>query len=134
MSRAERELLRAGYEALSRGDWDTAYSAGSFSPEFELKTSDRVMGAGTYRGPEEARRFFADLVEPFEEVTVEPTEFFERGDQIVVYVHMRLRPAGSSATVEYLVGHLWTFRENKATRLEMFPRREDALEAAGLRE
>jgi ketosteroid isomerase-like protein len=30
--------------------------------------------------------------------------------------------------------HLWTFREGKAIRLEVFSSRERALEAAGLRE
>jgi hypothetical protein len=47
---------------------------------------------------------------------------------------MRLRPEGSSATVEYLIGHLRTIREGKATRVEMFPRREDALEAVSVTE
>ena len=111
MSQADREMLRDGYEALSRGDWDTAFRP--TSPEFELKAASRVTSPGTYRGREEARRFFADLLEPFEEVTVEPMDFFERGDQIVVFVRVRVRPAGSSATVEDLVGHLWTIRGGK---------------------
>jgi len=51
-----------------------------------------------------------------------------------VFVRVRLRPTRSNALVENRIGHLWTMREGKATRLEVFPRREDALEAAGLRE
>jgi ketosteroid isomerase-like protein len=128
MSRADIETLRAGYEAVSRGDWDAATRLAH--PEFELQTADRVVNPGTYRGPEEVRRFFEDLFEPFEEVVVEPEEFFERGDQIAVFVTTRLRPAGSSAVVENRIGHLWTMREGKASRLEVFPRREEALEAA----
>ncbi|HZA89220.1 MAG TPA: nuclear transport factor 2 family protein [Solirubrobacterales bacterium] len=132
MSQADIETLRAGYRALSRGDWDEAF--GAMHPEFELKTADRVTSPGTYRGPKEARRFFEDLMEPFEEVSVEPLKFFERGDRIVVFVLVRIRPTGSPATVENRIGHLWTMREGKPTRLEMFPRREEALEAVGLRE
>jgi ketosteroid isomerase-like protein len=132
MSQADIETLRVGYEAVSRGDWDAATRFAH--PEFELRTADRVVNPGTYRGPDEVRRFFEDQFAPFEEVVVEPQEFFERGDQIVVFVRTRLRPTDSSAVVENRIGHLWTMREGKATRLQVFPRREDALEAAGLRE
>jgi ketosteroid isomerase-like protein len=131
MSQADIERLRAGYKALSRGDWDEAFSA--MHPDFELETPVR-FGPGTYRGPEAARRFFEDLLEPFEDVTVEPLEFFERGDRIVAFIVVRYRPAGSSATMENRIGHLWTMREGRATRLQLFPRREEALEAAGLSE
>jgi ketosteroid isomerase-like protein len=132
MSQADIETLRVGYEAVSRGDWDAATRFAH--PEFELHPADRVVNPGTYRGPEEVRRFFEDLFEPFEEVVIEPEEFFERGDQIAVFVLTRFRPTGSIAVVENRIGHLWTMREGKAMRLEIFPRREDALEAAGLPE
>lgn len=64
---------------------------------------------------------------------VQPEEFFERGDQIAVYLRVRLRPTGSSAMLENRIAHLWTIRDGQAARLEIFPRREDALEALGLR-
>lgn len=102
-------------------------------PEFELQTAGRVTSPGVYRGAEEVRRFFEDLLEPFEEVTVEPLEFFEREDRIAVFVLVRSRPTGSTATVENRVGHVWTVRQGRLARLEMYPRREDAIEAAGLR-
>ena len=130
MSQADVETLRVGYEAFNRGDWDAATRFAH--PEFELQTADRVVNPGTYRGPEAVRRFFEDLFEPFEEVVVEPEEFFERGDQIVAFLLDAIRTSGSSAVLENRIGHLWTMREGKASRLEIFPRREDALEAAGL--
>lgn len=129
MSQADIETLCVGYEAISRGDWDAPMRFAH--PEFELQTADRIVNPGTYRGAQEARRFFEDLFSPFEEVIVEPEEFFERGDQIAVFVVTRLRPSGSTAVVENRIGHLWTVRDGKFTRLQVFPRREDALEAAG---
>src|SRR5215204_517356 len=72
MSQAAIETLRAGYRALSRGDWDEAFRL--VHPEFELQTAGRVTSPGVYRGPEQARRFFEDLLEPFEEVIVEPLD------------------------------------------------------------
>jgi ketosteroid isomerase-like protein len=132
MSQADIEMLRAGYEAFNRGDWDAATRLAH--PEFELQTADRAVNPGVYRGAEAARRFLVDLLEPFEEVVIEPEEFYERDDQIVVFLLARFRPTGSSAFVENRIGHLWTMREGKFVRLAIFPRREDALEAAGLRE
>ena len=99
-----------------------------------MKTADRMASPGTYRGPEEVRRFFEDLLEPFEEVATEPEEFFERGNQIVVFVLLRSRPKGSSVAMEIRIGHLWTMRDGKPAQLELFPEREQALEAVGLSE
>ena len=130
MSEADIETLRAGYEAVSRGDWDEVL--GQAHPEFELQTADRFTSPGIYRGADEARRFFDDLFDPFDEVDIEPEEFFENGDRIAVYLVVRSRPKGSSAVIENRVGHLWTMRDGKAVRLEIYPEREKALEAAGI--
>ena len=80
------------------------------------------------------RGFFADMTAGFEEVVFEPEEFLDRGDQIVVLLRFRARPSGAGAAIENRVGHLWTMRDGKAIRCETFPRREHALEAAGLSE
>jgi ketosteroid isomerase-like protein len=128
MSQAAIDMLRTGYAAVSRGDWDAALEF--VHPDLELQTADRVVSPGTYRGAAEVRRFFEDLFSPFEEVDIEPEEFFERGDRIAVFILARLRPSGSNAVVENRIGHLWTIRDGKAVRLHVFPRREDALDAA----
>jgi ketosteroid isomerase-like protein len=86
---------------------------------------------GTYRGPEQARRFFQDLLDPFEDVLAEPEEFFERGNQIAVFLLLGSRPKSSSAAMEIRIGHLWTMQDGKLFRLEIFLKREQALEAAG---
>ena len=127
MSHADLEALRAEYEAFSSGHFFL-----DVHPDFELKTPDRGIPPNTYCGPEEARQAFEDFYEPFEEASVEVEEFFESGDRIVAYFVHRARPRGSSALVEIRAGHLWTMRDGKPARLEIFPEREKALEAAGL--
>ena len=130
MSQFQREALRARYKATSKANLRAVFD--DVHPDFELKTADRVPGAGTYRGAEAATQFYADLVEPFEEVTYEPQEFFEREDQIVIFLLVRFQPRDSSAVVENQVGALWTIRDGKPARCEMFAQRERALEAAGM--
>jgi ketosteroid isomerase-like protein len=97
MSRADIETLRAEYEAFSRRDWDAAFSEAH--PDFELRPPESGPEAATVRGPDAARRAFADFFEPYDEVAVEPQQFFERGDRIVVFFLQRSRPRGSSATL-----------------------------------
>ena len=77
---------------------------------------------------------FDEFFEPFEEVEAEPQDVFESGDRIVVFFLLRSRPRGSSAIVEIRGADLWTMRDGKAARLEIFPQRERALKAAGLSE
>ena len=132
MSHFQRESLRARYKATSKDNLGAVFA--DVHPDFELKTADRVPGAGTYRGAAAATRFFEDLVEPFEEVTYEPQKFFERGDQIVVFLVIRFKPHGTNAVVENQIGALWTIRDGKPVRCEIFPQREKALEVAGMSE
>jgi ketosteroid isomerase-like protein len=132
MSRADVETLRAGYEAVSRGDWDAALR--ETPATFELKTPDTNPIAGTYRGPEEVRRFFEELWAAFAEVAAKPERFVDLDDRILVSLLMRLRPIDSTATLEMRTAHLWTLRDGEMIRCEVFTEREDALEAAGLSE
>jgi ketosteroid isomerase-like protein len=130
MSQADIEALRAKYEAVSRGDRAAAFR--DVGPGFTLRTPARVPNAGTYLGAEEATRFMVDFWEPFEEVILEPEEFVESGDQIVVFLLVRVRHKGSSAFVENRVAALWTIRNGKPISCDMYPEREKALEAAGV--
>lgn len=124
------ELLKQGYEAFNRGDIDAAFEL--LDPEIEWVTDARVPFAGTYRGHDELRALIRDQQEVFGEVSWEPLEFFDAGDQVVVFVRQRARGQASGAEVEITVGHLWTIRHGKAVRWQGFPEREKSLEAAGL--
>jgi ketosteroid isomerase-like protein len=130
MSQSDIENLRARYEAVTRGDRAAVYR--DVQPGFTLKTPEQFPNAGTYHGSEEATRFVTEFWAPHEEVIVEPEEFFENADQIVVFLLARLRPKGSSAFLESRVANLWTFREGRPIRCEWFPHRDQALAAAGI--
>jgi ketosteroid isomerase-like protein len=132
MSQENLTALRAEYAAMSRRDWNSVLSVAH--SDFELTTPDGGLDVETIRGVESARRAFEDFFSPFEALSVEPEAFFEGDGQIVVFFLQRARPLGSAAYVERRAAHLWTMRDGKAMSLEIFPRREKALEAAGLSE
>jgi ketosteroid isomerase-like protein len=127
---AALESLRAEYSAISRRDWDAVFR--DAHPDFEFRTPGRGLGPVALRGPERARRAMEDFFAPYEEVLVEPQQFFEAGDRIVVYFLQRCRPKGSTAALEIRAGHVWTMREGRPASLEIFPEREAAKAAAGL--
>jgi ketosteroid isomerase-like protein len=131
MSAEDFEALRAEYAAMSRKDWNAVL--GTADRDFELMAPRGGLDAGMVRGVKRARRAFEDFFSPYEEVSVEPEAFFEGNGQIVVFFLQRARPVGSTALVERRAAHLWTMRDGKATRLEIFPQREKALEAAASR-
>ncbi len=131
MSQENVEIVRRVYEAFNRSDWDAVYR--DLHPDFEMTTPARGLDAGIFRGREEGQGYWEDFFRPYEAVTVEPVEFFESGDQLVVFLETRLRPRGSSAEIEVRTGNLWTIRDGTVVSLRIFPEREQALEAAGLR-
>ena len=130
MSQENVEIVRRGFEASNRRDWDAMFR--DAHPDFEL-TLKRSQ-PGVHRGRQKVQGIFEDQATAFALWTIEPEEFFENDDQVVAYVKFRLRPKGSAAEFEIRIGILWTFRDGQAISAEGFPERDQALEAAGLRE
>jgi ketosteroid isomerase-like protein len=126
MSQADIDDIRARYEAVNAGDRAAVFR--DVHPGFALKTPDRVPNAGTYLGAPEATQFIEDFWAPFEEVHVEPVEFEQRGDLVAVRLHVRNRHRGTSAYVDINVSILWTMKDGKPIRAEMYPEPEKAFE------
>ena len=73
-----------------------------------------------------------DTSETFENFRLDPEQFFEHADKIVVILSMTGRGRASGVPVEERIAHLWTFRDGLAVELRAFTDPADALEAAGL--
>ena len=129
MSEENVALIRSVYKPLNRGDWDAAFAR--TLPNFEL-TTQRGPAAGTYRGREAVMRQMQELLSAFEAWAMEPDEFLEAGDRVVVLIKVRARPKGAGVDIEARNGHLWTVEDGTIRSLKTFAVREEALEAAGL--
>src|SRR5687767_1345897 len=92
MSQENVEVLRRSYEALNRGDLDVAFEA--VEPEFELQLPEGGKNLGSFHGRDAVTKLFQDYFEVLESFQMEPEEFFEAGDQIVVFVHTPARGKG----------------------------------------
>jgi ketosteroid isomerase-like protein len=67
-------------------------------------------------------------------VRVEAAEFIDAGDKVVVIGRARATARGSGMQLDSPVALVWTLREGLIVRNQVFTDRNDALEAAGLKE
>ena len=65
---------------------------------------------------------------------VEATEFIDRGDYLIVPNRFGGRARHTGLPVEFSLVHLITLQNGKVIRVEVHRTKEEALEAAGLRE
>ena len=70
----------------------------------------------------------------FDELRTEPERFWETDDKVLVFVRVKGSGAASGAGFDIRIGHLWTVRDGVVVRGEGYGDRDQALEAAGLRE
>jgi len=132
MSQENLEIVRRVYDALNHSDWDAAFEAAK--PDVELVPPDRSPASAPVRGVEEVRAWAADQQETVGDLSIEVEELIEADQSIVALIRLRIRPHGADADFELRIAHLWTLRGGQLVRCEVFPEREKALEAAGLRE
>ena len=87
-----------------------------------------------YFGLEGVREWLRDLLASFGELKVEVDEWIDAGERVIAIVHTYWRGRRTGVPVDKLEAHLWTVRDGLLVRLQIFPTRAEALEAAGLRD
>jgi ketosteroid isomerase-like protein len=128
--RRPAELVRALYKAIDERDYEAGFAL--LDDEFEWLEPERALLGRVHRGPDQVRAAIETLLEVFDEFTIEPEEFHEYGQHVAVPIRQRVRGGASGVEVEIRIGHLWTIRDGKVIRLEVFAAREDARKAAEL--
>jgi ketosteroid isomerase-like protein len=132
MSQANVEIVRRGYAyRQARGD----FLAEVLAPDYVWDMS-HFRGwpeQQTYEGIEEARRFIRDWTAAFDDWEIEVVALHDAGGEKVVGV---LRQRGRSKTtgvpVDMLYAQVFTIRDGKQTRMEMYADPDEALKAVGL--
>jgi ketosteroid isomerase-like protein len=130
MSQENVEIVRAALDAWNRGDWDGVVK--DATGDFELVPPSRSPLSEPLRGVDEVRAWAADQQETVGDLSIKIEELIESGESIVALIRLGIRPDGADAEFELRIAHLWTVRDRKLIRCEVFPEREKALEAAGL--
>jgi len=135
MSRENVAVIRRMYERWLHDD-PSLFDA--FDPEIELHpdpAADWVGVDDVYRGHDGVRRYMAQVYEAFEDYRPEVEDLLDTDDKVITLAIEHGRGRGSGATVEaHRTAHVWTMRENKAVRLDLYLDRTKALDAVGLSE
>jgi ketosteroid isomerase-like protein len=133
MSQENVELLRRAYEHVGR--------TGEILPEavhpdfvWDVTTFRGAVIPGTFVGVEEINRWLAEWLESFDNWSIEIEETLDAGDLVVTIVRQRGKAKHGGPPVEQRLAQVWTFRDGLIARMNMYADREEALEAAGLRE
>lgn len=107
---------------------DTTAAAELFDPEVEIHPPEGAVGGSIQRGYEGVVRNWSDLLATFDEFLIAPLEFHEAEEQVVVIQ----RNIGRMGDMEVNETHsvLFTMRNRRIARIEVFASRDGALEAA----
>jgi ketosteroid isomerase-like protein len=90
--------------------------------------------AAVFCGHIGVRELYRDLWEAFDELRVEYSEVRDLGDRIIAFGRWIARGEGSGADTAAFLATVVDFRNGKAIRVRTYLNRQQALEAAGLRD
>ena len=122
-------VLMEAFEAYGRGDMDAV--AERIDPEFRVEDRILIESDPVERGPD---ALFANLNlvrEAFGDMTWEPQDVLERGDKIAVRVRAKGTGEATSLAFEEEIGHVYTLRDGRALKLDIFRTWPEARAAAG---
>ncbi len=122
------EIIRRGLEGAERDD--IAMMLADAAPD--QITQRHEVDAATYHGPEGVLQAYLEWTEGFDEFNITGEEFIDLGEQkVMVRVHQRAVGSASGVPVEADFWFLYTLRDERVVRLDMYPQKPQALEAAG---
>jgi ketosteroid isomerase-like protein len=130
---------RMAAEAANRGDFDLLLLGPDPAIEYELPQS-LVTGyvppdlVGVHRGHEGYLRMWKALTEVWEGVTLEPDEIIDFGDRLLTAGRLTAHARHTGIALDTPMFQLVTLRHGLVVRGKDFLDREQAFEAAGLRE
>ena len=128
MSETEVEIVRNALEVLRSDGFEAVLEF--IHPDFEAEAPpDLSVEPQTYRGRDGVRYWFESFYEAVDEVRVEPEEFIERGDQVVVPVRLVVRGRDSGIEATQSLVQVWTIEDGKAIAMQAFADKESALRA-----
>ena len=104
------------------------------APDIECFPASEQPDSKPFRGRDAFAEYARDWLEVFDQYVIEPSEYLDRGDYVVLIG--RVVACGRDSGAETAEGGVWLyrFRNGKAIEYRECGTKEQALEALGLRE
>jgi ketosteroid isomerase-like protein len=134
MSQENVAVVCDHFAATNERDFPRAMS--HYSENVELVVDpDAFFEHGTFKGREAVGEWFGNWFRTFEPgYHFDVQEARDLGDVVLLVASHHGRGRSSGAGVHGQTGYLYTVRDGKIVRVELYPGRAEVLEAAGLRE
>jgi ketosteroid isomerase-like protein len=130
MDQARVDLLRSVFKAIEPKDVEVILDG--LTDDIVIDASRRIVDPVKYIGHDGVRSYSSFLAQTWRSQRVEPEEFIEAGDKIVIVLRLISTGRSSGLTVEARSAWVATFRQNKIARLSAYQTRGEALAAVAL--
>jgi len=121
-------IVRESLEAFRDGHVEAALRFSAPDIVSTRVDPDRAV----YHGREGVARMIGEWEEDFTDMTYEPTDLVDAGDQVVGRLHQSAKGAGSGVPVEADFWLVWDVGDGLITRIAIYTHRDEAFAAAGL--
>ena len=91
-----------------------------------------TLDQGAYRGRTGVERWLQDWGDAWAEWSVEPEEFIDADDAVIVVIRMHAKGMGSGVELDRQDAVVYRFRDDKILRTDYYNSKVQALEAAGV--
>lgn len=121
-------IARSAYAAFSRGGTEAILEY--VHPDIEWHMWEYFSGSSrVLHGYDGVRQVMSIFMRNIENFSVEPLEFIDAGDRVVVPVRLRGLSKETHEEVEFDLVQVWQERDRKAIRLDAYGSKEEALKA-----
>lgn len=129
MPQQNANTVQNAYAALKRFDVETFL--GALDPDIEWIEPEAPGFAvgGTYRGHNEVLAALGFIPENFDQFDVTPDEVLEVNNRVIAFGAYRLRAKATQRTTHTPYAHVWTFRNGKAVRFQVYSDRGQIIQA-----
>ena len=128
MSRQNVEIVRRIVDAFNPRDGDALIDG--LDPQIEWHVPPMLPEQTVYHGHEGVRALWQSMRDSFEDFHLAVEEIVEVGDRVMLLAAMHGRGKGSGVEVQSpSFGWVWTLRDGKALRVEVYPTRAETLKA-----
>ena len=134
MSQENVRVVREAFESFLGGDREKTAQLVDTEVEFHGTVGGLEEGQIAHGQPEIEQTFESEDLEAWEERRLEPDEFIDAGDNVVVLLHEYRRGRGSGVELETKTAVVAAVSGGRVVRIQGYLDRDAALEAVGLRE
>jgi ketosteroid isomerase-like protein len=128
--KATHDKIRSVYGAAVRHDVEGVVA--QLSPQYEFYPETDSPMDDAYRGHDGARRYFAEMFEAWEIISVDVDRLVDAGDSVVALFQMRNRGRGSGIELDERWGEVWQTTRDQLVSSRFYTSHAEALSDAGL--